>query len=91
MISYHAPTPIEVRDIMKALDLSGAKAAEQTGMKKSRIFRNYTAEGAAHAPMPYSVLFTLIAKNVGRFIPVDGWREVLYQERILINHKRDCT
>lgn len=86
-MSYKAPTHTESRQILKALELTGGKVAEQCGMKNSRQVRKYTSESSEH-DMPYSVLFTLIAKNVGRFVSIDGWRDDLIEENILQAHKK---
>lgn len=86
---YTPPTPIEVRQILKAFDLTGGKAAEQTGIKNSRAFRKFTTEGKASKAMDYSVLFTLVAKNIGRFISIDSWRDELAEEKVLVRKKPD--
>ena len=86
---YTPPTPIEIRLILKALEITGSKAAEQTGLKNSRAFRRLTTEGESSRPMLYSVLFTLIAKNTGRFISVEKWRDELVEENIL-QKKKPC-
>jgi len=86
---YTAPTAIEVRTILKAFDLSGSEAAKQAGMKNSRTFRKYTADGAANLEMPYTVLFTLVAKNLGIFITVDKWKESLVDEKVFHQKKPD--
>ena len=89
-MSYKAPTFTEARQILKALELTGGKVAEQCGMKNSRQVRKYTSEGAANADMPYSVLFTLIAKNIGRFVSIENWRDELIEEHVLQVHKKQA-
>ena len=86
-MSYKAPTFIEARQILKALELTGGKVAEQCGMKNSRQVRKYTSEGEANTDMPYSVLFTLVAKNIGRFVTIENWRKELIEEKVLHSHK----
>jgi len=88
---YIAPTFIEARQILKALELTGSQVANMCGMKNSRQVRKYTSEGAANADMPYSVLFTLIAKNIGRFVTIEKWRDELIEEKILHLKKQDYS
>jgi len=88
-MSYQAPAFIEARQILKALELTGGKVAEQCGMKNSRQVRKYTSEGDSN-DMPYSVLFTLVAKNIGRFVTIDNWRKELIEEKVLVVHKKQA-
>lgn len=70
---YQPPTHIEARNLLKALELTGSKAAAQCGMKNSRRIRRFTSESGDS--MPYTILFTLIAKNKGMFVSVENWRD----------------
>ena len=86
-MNYVAPTAIEVRTILNEFNLSGSEAAKQTGMKNSRTFRKFTAEGAANKELPYTVLFTLVAKNLGIFVTAGGWKDSLISEKVLHQKK----
>ena len=82
-MSYTPPSPSETRQIISAFSLSGSKVAEQTGMKNSRKVREFQSDKEGSQDMPYSILFTLVAKNIGLFVTVDGWRDQLVSEKIL--------
>ena len=86
-MSYKAPTAIEARQILKALELTGSDVSSQCGMKNSRQVRKYTSEGDSN-DMPYSVLYTLINKNCGIMIDVNNWRDDLIELDILRHHKK---
>ncbi len=88
IMSYRAPTFIEARQILKALELTGSQVANMCGMKNSRQVRKYTSQGLENNDIPYSVLFTIVAKNIGVFIGVDNWRDQLVENNILVDHKK---
>jgi len=88
-MSYKAPTHTEARKILKALELTGSQVSQMCGMKNSRQVRKYTSEGDSN-DMPYSVLFTLVAKNIGRFVTIDNWRKELIEEKVLVVHKKQA-
>lgn len=88
-MTYTAPTPSEARQIISNFKLSGSKVAEQTGMKNSRKVREFQSDKEGSQDMPYSILFTLVAKNIGLFVTVDGWYDELVSEKILHQKKPD--
>ena len=88
-MSFTSPTPSEARQIISAFSLSGSKVAEQTGMKNSRKVREFQSDKEGSQDMPYSILFTLVAKNIGLFVTVEKWKDELISEGILQKNRQD--
>lgn len=60
-MTYTPPTPDQVREFLRAHNLTGAQAAALAGLSGSNKIRAYTG-GADPARMGYAVWFTLHAK-----------------------------
>ena len=75
-MTYTPPTPAEFRSLLARWSLTGAAAATQAGVVMRQI-RRYTG---GQTPVPYAVLYTLVSKQQGIMISVDGWRGELEKE-----------
>lgn len=60
---YIAPTPEQVREFLRAHNLTGSAAAELAGLNSSAAVRKYTGGAQPHR-MSYAVWFTLHTKMV---------------------------
>lgn len=60
-MTYTPPTPDQVRDFLRAHNLTGSAAADLAGLNSSAAIRKYTG-GAQPHKVSYAVWFTLHAK-----------------------------
>lgn len=61
MDKYTPPTPDQVREFLRAHNLTGSAAASLAGLSSSAAIRKYTGGAQPHR-MSYAVWFTLHAK-----------------------------
>ncbi|MEM7047009.1 MAG: hypothetical protein AAF442_05090 [Pseudomonadota bacterium] len=71
-MTYTPPTPQEMREILKALGLTGAATADLLDKASGRQVRRWTG---GHSKMAYTDLYTLIHKTTGVAITKADWRE----------------
>lgn len=60
---YRPPTPDQVREFLRAHNLTGSAAAEMAGLNNASAIRKYTGGSKPHQ-MGYATWFTLHAKAV---------------------------
>lgn len=60
-MTYTPPTPAQVREFLRAHNLTGSVAAELAGLNDSSAIRKYTGGQKPHR-MSYAIWFTLHAK-----------------------------
>ncbi|RVU81549.1 hypothetical protein EOL70_26275 [Leucothrix sargassi] len=72
MSDYVPPTPEELRALLQALGLSRSEAGKLADVTGNKIGK-WCSGGA----IPYSVLFTIIAKHNGILLSAGSWRNEL--------------
>lgn len=70
MSVYDPPNPEELREILQTLGLSRSQAGRLADVTGNRIGK-WCSTGAA---MPYSVLFTIVAKHCNLQLSEADWR-----------------
>lgn len=70
MSVYDPPNPEELREILQTLGLSRSQAGKLADVTGNRIGK-WCSAGAA---MPYSVLFTIVAKHCNLQLSEADWR-----------------
>lgn len=72
MSVYKPPTGPECRDLIAALGLTQVQAAELTDTAHRTV--QYYCAHDTDRPMPFSVLYTLLARSTGLDINPQNWR-----------------
>lgn len=76
MSAYIPPSPEEVRALLKVLELSRGQAGRLANVSGGRVGKWCVSSDAS---MPYSVLFTVIARQLQLMVSPVNWRQELIE------------